>query len=91
VYTVLDWSEDRATITGRAEDLKSRASWNIRQIGEIVTEREYRIDFVIKERATDISLLEENREYRLRNVKIGTYEGNPQLQIDSETSVEPLN
>ncbi|ADQ69094.1 DNA/RNA helicase, superfamily I [Halogeometricum borinquense DSM 11551] len=90
--TVIDPDAERTTITVTAEDTReAKPFWNSRQLGTLVTKDGYKLKFVIEDEATDIPLLEEEHQYRIDDVVVGEYEGDPQFQIDADTSVTPVD
>ncbi|WP_420182815.1 UvrD-helicase domain-containing protein (plasmid) [Haloarcula sp. KBTZ06] len=86
--TGVDCETDRSTVTVTVEDEReAEPYWETRQIGEIITESDYSLKFAITDDAVNQPLLDKGKQYRLEDVKIGEYDGQPQLQIDTETAV----
>lgn len=83
-----DWTADRTTVTVTVEDEReAEPYWETRQVGEVTINGKYSINFAIDDDATTQPLLDAGTEYRLEDVKIGEYNGQPQLQVDTETTV----
>ena len=82
----LDWGADRVSVTGRVTNPKQEISHH-RQVGNLIV-NEQRVPYIVPYDATEADLLEDGHRYRLENVAVGEYDGNPQLRIDDDAIVE---
>mgnify|MGYP006272791169 FL=1 len=90
--TGVDCEQGRETVTVTVTDAKeAEPYWETRQVGEVDTNDGYTLNFAITEEATDVPLLSEGSQYRLADVCVGEYDGQPQFQIDPDTAVTPVD
>jgi len=85
----IDWTSDRVSITARVQNPSETVSSH-RQLGTLVVD-DYYISYLIPSSERDVDLVNEGQEYRLENVSVGQFRGNPQLRIDDQTSIESLS
>lgn len=85
----VDCRKDRVCETVTViDEIKSNDNWKTRQIGTIETDDGFKLGFAIDD-GTSHELLVEDWEYRVSNAKIDEHDGEPQLKIDSKTTIKP--
>ncbi|ELZ43680.1 DNA/RNA helicase, superfamily I [Halorubrum coriense DSM 10284] len=84
----IDCTVHRTTVTVTvADEREAEPYWETRQVGEVVIDGEHSLNFAIDDDATNQPLLDAGTAYRLEGVRVGEYDGQPQLQIDQETTI----
>lgn len=85
-HVPIDCARDHVSVTGTVNS-EYRQSARKRQVGTLEVDG-YLLSYAIPNGAVDTPLLQVEQTYRIENAEIGEYNGNPQLRIDDDATVE---
>jgi hypothetical protein len=85
-HVPIDCARDHVSVTGTV-DSEYRQSARKRQVGTLEVDG-YLLSYAIPNGAVDTPLLQTEQTYRIENAQIGEYNGNPQLRINDDATVE---
>lgn len=87
-YIPLNCEQDRVDVTATVSRVKTgNESWTNKQLGTVRLQDRYNLEFAIPKEDGSGTVLEEGAEYRLKNVRVDEYEGQPQFSLDTGTEI----